>query len=93
MKKFLKEINSNINDGNFAKAQDLLRESLFKMPDDEILSIQYIAKSYQLANPSGNRFGGVSSQQLNAYALVVRQILIENSEEFDRRVSRVVQGD
>jgi len=86
----LNRIHQLLAANNALEAQDVFRQMLFNLPENDVLSQVYILKAYELNAGQSNSFGGLSSKQLEAHSLIVRQLLIENSEEFDRRVSRMV---
>lgn len=85
----LVELHKHIQKGSFLAAQDILRGLITKRGYPESMLNVYIQKSYEVARGSEQAYRGLTESQLDAHLLLVRQLLIENSEEFDRRVSRL----
>jgi hypothetical protein len=89
MKNYIKQIHQLLDDGNLVAAQDVFRNAITRLPESEVLSQSYILKAYELVALSTRPFEGLTAKQIAAHSLIIRQLLIENSEEFDRRVSRL----
>lgn len=87
--KNLKKIHQLLSDGNLIAAQDLFRNMISSLPANEVLSKAYILKAYELNTSSKRSFEGLAFKQIDAHCLIIRQLLIENGEELDRRVSRI----
>lgn len=85
----LKKIHQLLEEGNLVAAQDIFRKMISRLPDNKTLSQAYILKAYELSTASKHPFEGLTARQLEAHSLIIRQLLTENSEEFDRRVSQV----
>lgn len=90
MGKNIKKIHELVRDGQIFDAQDKFREMLCRLPKNEVLSKTYLLKAYEINSSSRRPFQGLSPKQIEAHVLIVRQLLIENGEELDRRISRVL---
>ncbi len=85
----LKKIHQLLDDGNLIAAQDVFRKMITSLPNNKVMSQVIILKAYELDNVKKHPFDGLNVRQVEAHSLLIRQLLIENHEEFDRRVSRL----
>lgn len=85
----LKKIHQLLGEGNLIEAQDVFRKMILRLPENELLSQVYILKAYELNVNKKNPFRGLKATQIEAHSILIRQLLIENQEEFDRRISRL----
>ncbi|NCC83887.1 MAG: hypothetical protein EOM03_07140 [Clostridia bacterium] len=85
----LKKIHQLLEDRNLVAAQDVFRKMISRLPKNEALSQAYILKAYELATITKHPFEGLAVKQIEAHSVLIRQLIIENHEEFDRRVSRL----
>lgn len=88
MNTHIKKLHTLINEGKNIEAQTLLRIMIRRLPDNDVLSKSYLLKAYEINLNGKSPFSGISSKQLEAHSLLIRQLLIENEEELNRRVSR-----
>jgi hypothetical protein len=85
----LKKIHQLLEDRDLVAAQDVFRKMLFRLPNNKVLSRAYIFKAYELASITKRPFEGLTVNQLEAHSVLIRQLIIENHEEFDRKISRL----
>jgi hypothetical protein len=87
----LKKIHRLLDDGNIVESQDVLRKMLSNQSrNNGVLTQVCLLKAYEINTSSSRPFEGLTSKVIEAHSLIVRQLLIDNSEELDRRLSRVL---
>lgn len=90
MENNLKTLHRLLKEGKTLESQDVFRKLLARLPDtNDVLARTYLFKAYEI-NTKQRPYEGLTATQLEAHSLIVRQLLIDNSEELDRRLSRVL---